>query len=820
MNESRIDAYLNLYNPASLSAEQLLAEFLDRNGLLERILDIIRQNTPDRPQQHLIVIGSRGMGKTMLLCAVHHRVHGDAALAAEWLPISFHEEQYGIGDLADFWLEAIRHLEAALDRPAQAADELLDRPGEDLAERAEARFFELLAESGKRGLLLIDNLNDVFAAIQAEESLHKLRALLMEDPRLMLIGTAASYFTAITDVGQPFHDFFRTFTLERLNQEELEAVLRRLAEVNQDSTVPEIIEKSPERVRSLRILTGGNPLLAKLGYRILKEGLDSDVRRDLERLLDECTPFFKHRIETLAKEGRRVFDAIARRWDPVTVEDLTKELRKPSNYISAQIRRLIAEGFVEEAGGAEKKKRYQVAERFYNIYYLMRYSREGREKLRWLIAFMRVFYTRRDYRDWSRRLEQELASSLAPARREEKLGHLYTLAAAADDLGDRGAAFKVIVRQAIAEDDHCLIEQAVEGDPIECFGWLYLVADLLWLLDRETRQQLGFKPPDGNWLHRLARILRERDLLRTAEDRIAEFGVFQLDTARRAKAAGVMLASIFNHLDKAEAAFRRAIDLDPQDASTWNNLGIALANQRRYAEAEAAYRRAIDLNPQYANAWHNLGNVLQDQRRYVDAEAAYRRAIEPDPQDAYAWNGLGNVLRDQRRYAEAETAYREGIRLGPDNGMAQANLAGLYLEKLDRPQEGAETLLRGIELNPDNGYAHGLFSRHWRTVLPVFAARIAAAPESDHLREFVLNQLIGRARLEKRAKVLESLLALDEPVREPFEPLILALQALKDRSVLYGIAREKRDLVLDVMAQIGGRIDDTEAGEDAGVPRE
>jgi hypothetical protein len=52
--------------------------------------------------------------------------------------------------------------------------------------------------------------------------------------------------------------------------------------------------------------------------------------------------------------------------------------------------------------------------------------------------------------------------------------------------------------------------------------------------------------------------------------------------------------------------------------------------------------------------------------------------------------------------------------------------------------------------------------------------------------------------------VLESLLALDEPLQQPFEPLILALQALKDKAVLYSIAREKRDLVLDVMAQIGG----------------
>lgn len=265
---------------------------------------------------------------------------------------------------------------------------------------------------------------------------------------------------------------------------------------------------------------------------------------------------------------------------------------------------------------------------------------------------MRVFYTRRDHRDWSRRLERDLASPLAPAVREEKLGHLYTLVAAADDIGGRGAAFEVIVRQAIAEDNHRRIEQAVQGDPVECFGWGYLVAELLWLLDCETRQRFGFKPLNVDWLHRLARILRERDLLRTAEERITEFGVFQLATARRAYAAGVMLTRIFNRLDEAETAFRRAIDLDPQVARPWNGLGIALADQRCYADAEAAYRCAINL----------------------------------DPQLAFTWNNLGNILRDQRRYAEAEAAYREGIRLDADFGMAQANLAGLYLEKLDQPR--------------------------------------------------------------------------------------------------------------------------------------
>jgi hypothetical protein len=42
------------------------------------------------------------MGKTMLLCAICHRIHGDGTLNAGWLPVSFYEEQYGIARLWPF----------------------------------------------------------------------------------------------------------------------------------------------------------------------------------------------------------------------------------------------------------------------------------------------------------------------------------------------------------------------------------------------------------------------------------------------------------------------------------------------------------------------------------------------------------------------------------------------------------------------------------------------------------------------------------------------------------------------------------------------
>ncbi|MGZ8225581.1 MAG: tetratricopeptide repeat protein [Methylococcaceae bacterium] len=795
------DQTLNLYNPAAQDPEQLLAEFIDRKSLLEKILAIVRGNTPDRPQQHLVMIGSRGMGKTTLLCAIKHTVERDPVLNADWLPILFHEEQYGIGDLADFWLECLRHLQHS----NQAADQLLVENSDDLAARAQQTFFELLTVTGKRALLLIDNLNDIFAAIGNDQALHSLRALWMTDQQMMVIGAAPSYFAEITEVDQVFHDFFRTFLLDRLTQNELEDFLRRYAEIQHDDSVLNIIEHAPERVAALRILTGGNPRLVKLGYRVLRDGLDGDLRHDLERMLDEATPFFKHRIDSLSKEARRTFDAIARRWDPVTVDDIRRELRKPSNSISVQIKRLIDEGFVEEAYGSAKKKSYQVSERFYNVYYLMRHSREGRKRLRWLVGFMQTFYTKKDFKDWAKRLETDLTAPLSDGLRAEKLAHLHALSEAADD-DSRLDIFEAMVRDAIANNDRtALDEEIAEGDPIEKYGWHYLYAEVVWLLPVEIRRALGFKPNAGGFDQKLWKALAEHQLTAKAEAQLIELCAFKQETAKQARAIGVVLGWLFDRQQEAEAACRKAITLDPEHVEAWNNLSIALYEQNRYEEAEAACRKAIELDPVYAHSWNGLGVVLDNQNRYEETEAAYRKAIELDPFYVNAWNGLGNALYKQNRHEETEAAYRKAIELDPSFHYTWSNLAGTYLFDLKRTEAGIAALAQGLALNPDYDYGRYVLKNFWQLALPTFAQHIASNQDgADNIRIAMTDELLAQAANGNGAAVLAALQALDETAQQPFEPLLLALQAVNDRSILYRIAREKRDLVLDVMARING----------------
>jgi tetratricopeptide (TPR) repeat protein len=53
--------------------------------------------------------------------------------------------------------------------------------------------------------------------------------------------------------------------------------------------------------------------------------------------------------------------------------------------------------------------------------------------------------------------------------------------------------------------------------------------------------------------------------------------------------------------------YRRAINIDPNDAVTHYNLGIAMATLDNCSSAIASFGKAIELNPKYIDAHYNLG---------------------------------------------------------------------------------------------------------------------------------------------------------------------------------------------------------------------
>jgi hypothetical protein len=96
--------------------------------------------------------------------------------------------------------------------------------------------------------------------------------------------------------------------------------------------------------------------------------------------------------------------------------------------------------------------------------------------------------------------------------------------------------------------------------------------------------------------------------------------------------------------------------------------------------AAAAYRRALEIEPQHVDAHYNLGIVLQEQGKLDDAIAAYRSALEFSPAFAGAWVNLGYALQSSGRLDEAISTYRRAIEIAPDYPGAHVNLGDALLE--------------------------------------------------------------------------------------------------------------------------------------------
>ena len=70
-----------------------------------------------------------------------------------------------------------------------------------------------------------------------------------------------------------------------------------------------------------------------------------------------------------------------------------------------------------------------------------------------------------------------------------------------------------------------------------------------------------------------------------------------------------MLCDVKGQLDEAIACFRKAIELDPKNATAHANLGIALKGKGQVDEAIACYKKAIELDPKSAVARTLLANA-------------------------------------------------------------------------------------------------------------------------------------------------------------------------------------------------------------------
>lgn len=97
-----------------------------------------------------------------------------------------------------------------------------------------------------------------------------------------------------------------------------------------------------------------------------------------------------------------------------------------------------------------------------------------------------------------------------------------------------------------------------------------------------------------------------------------------------------------------------------------------------FAEAEGLYKKAIELDPQLAIAYTNLGNIRFRQGDEPGAETLYRKALELDERQPEAHYNLGYVMLERGFAARAVPYFEAAIKADPRFADAHFNLAMAY----------------------------------------------------------------------------------------------------------------------------------------------
>jgi tetratricopeptide (TPR) repeat protein len=232
----------------------------------------------------------------------------------------------------------------------------------------------------------------------------------------------------------------------------------------------------------------------------------------------------------------------------------------------------------------------------------------------------------------------------------------------------------------------------------------------------------------------------------------------------------------------------------------------------RCSEAEAAYRKAIEINSKDGLVWLRLGLLLHDrQKRYHEAEAAYRQSAELDPKHACPRTHLVKlVLADLKQPDRAFELAKQSLAAMPDSAPLLNGLAWNFLEfgPLQYLAYAEDWARKAVALEADPGHVYSLAC--------VLAREAKIAEALQFTRKLLEDSKFVGANIDDMVTLFAELVAA-ECTGEAFtalrdsnsaialEPLVVALQMHTGKEV--HVAPEIAAVAKDVLQRIYSRIE-------------
>jgi tetratricopeptide (TPR) repeat protein len=154
-----------------------------------------------------------------------------------------------------------------------------------------------------------------------------------------------------------------------------------------------------------------------------------------------------------------------------------------------------------------------------------------------------------------------------------------------------------------------------------------------------------------------------------------------------------------NRFEDAEKNIRQAEQLariPAENEGLWLLLGAVYESQKKYDRAEAEFKRVLDLNPKNAQALNYFGYMLADRGvRLDEAIALIERALVEEPHNGAYLDSLGWAYFKQNRFEEAEKYLRRALERSGQDPTIREHVGDLY-QQTGRPELAAKEWERSL----------------------------------------------------------------------------------------------------------------------------
>jgi tetratricopeptide (TPR) repeat protein len=227
--------------------------------------------------------------------------------------------------------------------------------------------------------------------------------------------------------------------------------------------------------------------------------------------------------------------------------------------------------------------------------------------------------------------------------------------------------------------------------------------------------------------------------------------------------------------EEAVEALEKALKVDPLHWKAHNNMALASIDIGELELAEAHYRESLAIEPQPA-IYNDLGFVFERQGMPYEAVEMYRKSIELDPSSATAHYNLATALARGGQFAESEPHFRAALDIDPST-QALTGL-GVILWHLGKADEAIASLRDAIKADPTNTAAYDQLGKiqieqgKLAEAAATYQLLTQAQPSAAAYRELaqVLAQLGRKEDARKALDMAGSLEQSPEAARQGIEP--------------------------------------------------